>query len=201
MQARPLPALLVALLLPLAACLAACKGESDSAPKTDAKPDLAPQAKAATEAIPAELKGKIEFEVKELDEGNILAVVPVGWKPGFMPGSFEPATEELGQDVSYGVDSNCDGTCTQKDWRAVTEKVEFSSFSGPTYTVESDEPLGETGRMVVYSGGPEVHIRAAWWTAESNRYFHCRADLAGPTAMAKQAFIQACKATHVVDWD
>jgi hypothetical protein len=190
--------MLFALLVPLGAC----KGESETKTEKPAKPDLAPEATAATGEVPAELKDKLAFEPKELDEGKLIAVVPEGWAESeFLPGKFSPPGSEIGDGVSFSVGTNCDGACSAKDWKAVTDKVEFTGFEPPMFTVETDEKLGETGRLVVYSGGPEVHIRAAWWKADGNRYASCRADLTSSWSMAKAAFIRACKATAVVDWD
>ncbi len=177
--------------------LSACKAEPESEPA--AKPDLGPKAKAASDEVPAGLKDKLSFEARELADGNLLAVVPTGWKAGFMPGSFEPIDGEFG--VSYAVSSNCDGTCTKKDWSAIVTTIEFGNSVPAGLTVETNEALGETGRLEVFIDGDATYVRAAWWLPDSRRYFYCRADLKGSMVGAKQAFISACKATHVADWD
>lgn len=189
------------LLAALLATLAGCTSDPATSPTAAAKPDLAPKAAEVNARIPAGLTDKLEFEVRELDEGNVLALVPKGWAPGMIPGSLRPPNDELGERVSYEIGSNCDGACTKKDWAAVVEDIEFTKSVPPGLTRERDEAIGETGRLRVFSGGDQVFVRTAWWQAESRRYFHCRADLRASASMAKDAFVAACLATHVLDWD
>ncbi|MFV8754788.1 hypothetical protein ACNOYE_29935 [Nannocystaceae bacterium ST9] len=178
--------------------LFACKGDPEASSDSDAKPDLGPKAKAANDEVPEPLKAELSFEVQEVDEGNIAALVPNGWKPGFMPGRFEPVDGAFG--VSYSLGSNCDGACVSKDWLPIIEKVEFKD-SVPQGLALEVEALGETASLHVYTGSDEAYVRAAWWKSDSRRYFYCRADLKGSMVAAKQAFASACKATHVLDWD
>jgi len=195
---RPNPTVLLAPIL----CLAACKGDPDpSQAQGPVKPDLGPEAAAATAEVPEGLKDKLEFVAREIDDGEVLAVVPKDWPESeYIPGSFLPPGAEFGHAVGFSVGTNCDGVCSPKDWKAVVEKVEFGGYQPPAFTVETDEPIGEHGRLVVYVGGDEVHIRAAWWKPEAKRYANCRADLDATWSPAKAAFIRACKATVLVDW-
>ena len=190
---------IASLLCGLLATALACKSDTPAA--SEERPDLGPKASAVNELLPADLKDKLSFEVQEVSEGNVLALVPKGWQPSFIPGRLEPGDGKLGERLAYEIGSNCDGVCAKKDWASVANQVEFSNTVPPGLKVEVDEALGETGRLEVFAGSDEVYVRAAWWLAESKRYFYCRADLRGAVIGAKQAFIDACKATHVLDWD
>ncbi len=85
---------LVVLVLMAAAC--GKKGGGASAPSI-AKAD----ADAANAAVPADLKSKIEFDVRKLDDGmkhhptKYTFVAPKQWKNGFMPLKKPPLSSAL----------------------------------------------------------------------------------------------------------
>ena len=74
--------------------IAACgkKSGDTGAAATVTKAD----ADAANAALPADMKDKIEFEVRTMDDGmkhhptKYTFVAPKQWKKGFMPGEVEP---------------------------------------------------------------------------------------------------------------
>jgi len=90
---------------------------------------------AVNAAVPADLKGKLEFEAGRVDQGRksergYKAAVPKGWKAGgVIPGTLRPAdADDFGASKTLGkslmrIGSNCDGECVKKDWPAIANKV------------------------------------------------------------------------------
>ena len=197
--------------LAVIAVLAACGGDKDSAPKVDiTEADLA----AVNAAIPADLKGKVEFEIGKVtsEKGkrstkSFKMVRPKGWKAGFMPGSLEPAdadnfgSKTLGK-TEMDVDSNCDGSCEKKDWAAVSDKVNFARFTdGKMEGKVLKDVKGKNERTVVFEhklseNWPEkdvaVTISRAWWDPDGSRYFTCQVQLGTPVKGLADAFEKAC---------
>jgi len=141
--------------------MAACgKKGADKAAASVTKAD----ADAANAAVPAELKSKIEFEVRTLDDGmkhhptKYTYVAPKQWKKGFMPGSFEPNDgDNMGFGTSVDVGTNCDGSCEPKDWAKVADKVNFSQYTSGQATgkIVKDEK-GKNDRLMVFANEPTV---------------------------------------------
>ena len=197
-------------LVVITAVLAACGGDKNAAPKVDiTQADL----DAVNATVPAELKGKVEFEIgtitseKGKDGVTYKLVRPKGWKPAFMPGSLKPADADnfgsptLGK-TEMSVDSNCDGSCEKKDWATVSDKVHFARFTDGSMKgkVLKDEK-GKNERLVVFEHEPSEHfpekdvavtIARAWWNPDGNRYFLCEAELGTPVKGLAAAFEKAC---------
>lgn len=179
----------------------AAGGGGDGPTKADAD--------AVNALIPADVKGKVEFEVATIDDGmgrhptKYTVVAPKGWKKGFMPGSLEPADSDnfgsktLGKS-SFKVGSNCDGTCEKKDWAAVVDKVYYSQFTGASVkgkVVKDDKT--PTGRTMIFEGedvmgDKQTKMIKTWWTADSTKHYICEAELGAPLMTATAAFEKAC---------
>lgn len=193
--------------------LAAACGKGDGKEGGAAKASITPEHVAAVNALlPADLKGKIEFEAGHVVENEkrgrgYKAAVPKGWKAGFMPGSLKPAdadnfgSKTLGK-TEMRIDSNCDGTCEKKDWAATSDKVAFSQFTGGKIEgkVLKDEKR-TNGRLLVFERKPSdmfpekdvaIYIVNAWWDPEASRYHTCQVELGTPAKGAAAAFEKAC---------
>ncbi len=125
-------------------------------------------ADAATALVPAELKAKIEFEVKTMDDGmkhhptKYTFIAPKQWKKGFMPGSVKPDdADNMGFGTEMMVGTNCDGSCEAKDWAKVSDKVNFSQYTSGKVTgkVVKDEK-GRNERLLVFANEPTVQENA-----------------------------------------
>jgi hypothetical protein len=178
----------------------------------------ADQVAAINAALPAELKGKLEFEAGRIVENEkrnraYKAAVPKGWKKGFMEGELKPAdADNFGESPTLGksrmsVGSNCDGTCEKKDWAAVSDKVMFTQFTGGKIEgkVIKDEKRA-TGRTLVFEVKPPdafpekrvaVYVLTAWWDPEGSKYHTCQAELGAPAKGAAAAFEKACSGVIV----
>jgi len=149
----------------MAVALGACgkkKGGDAAVSVTKADAD------AANALVPADLKSKIEFEVRTIDDGmkhhptKYTYVAPKQWKKGFMPGSFEPNDgDNMGFGTSVDVGTNCDGSCEPKDWAKVSDKVNFSQYTAGKATgkIIKDEK-GKNDRLMVFANEPTVQENA-----------------------------------------
>ncbi|MDB4954609.1 MAG: hypothetical protein JWO36_2178 [Myxococcales bacterium] len=194
-------------------------GSADSVTKADAD--------AVNALIPAEMKGKLEFEAATIEDGmgrhptKYSVVAPKGWKKGFMPGSLEPAdsdnfgSQTMGK-TSFKVGSNCDGSCEKKDWAAVVEKVYYNQFTSGQVTgkVIKDDKR-PTGRTLVFqmepkteqqgagvtmtSGEKKIQIITTWWTDGATKHYVCQAELGEPAFGLAAAFEKACSKVAVDD--
>jgi hypothetical protein len=195
--------------------VAACSKKSGSSADSVTKAD----ADAVNAMIPADMKGKIEFEVATVDDGmgrhpaKFTVVAPKGWKKGFMPGSLEPADSDhfgsktMGK-TSFTVGSGCDGTCEKKEWAAVVDKVYYKQFTSGQVTgklikddkrpngrtlVFAQEPKSVTeGTTTMTSGEKKILIITTWWSDDSRKYDACEAELAEPAMGLAAAFEKAC---------
>jgi hypothetical protein len=148
---------------------------------------------AANAAVPAELKGKLEFDTAKDAKDNVAWVKPKGWKEGAIPGMVKPPDDaNLGFMTKYAVGTNCDGTCEPKDWAATADKIEFAQLASAG-TVEKDEK-GEGTRTMIVAIGDRKDLRMAWWKTGAKHYVSCSATLE-EVAPALAAFEAACKAT------
>lgn len=194
--------------------LAACgKSGGGSASVSVTKAD----ADAVNALVPADMKGKIEFEVRKLEDKlgrhtkTYTVVAPKGWKNGFMPGSLEPTEEPKGfglgkTDMQVG--SNCDGECKPKDWAAVVDKVYYAQFtSGQVKGKVVKDDKQKTSRLLVFekqptveqqgntevtSGTEGVEIIRTWWSDGASNVFTCQVSLNKDDAKLAPAFEQAC---------
>lgn len=197
-------------LLALGAC-----GKKGDAPKVDIDPA---HVSAVNAAIPADLKGKIEFEVASVEDGmkkksTMKLAAPKGWKQdGPIPGTLRPADGDMMGSKTWGktemrIGHNCDGACEKKDWAAVSDKVNFSQFTGGKVEgkIVKDEK-GTNRRTLVFErkvseSFPEhdvaVNIVTAWWDPDGSRYYTCGAELGVPAKTLVQAFELACSKVSV----
>lgn len=174
-------------------------GAGDNTAKAPATLD--PAVIAGVEAkLPESLKGKVTFEAVEGEKGRHLAVQPKGWETGVIPGRVKPPAggPDLGFMTAFSTGSNCDGSCEAKDWAAVSDKVEFSQFTGGDWQIEKDEKLAD-GRLLVAKKADRVDIALARWKTGASRYFSCRATLDKPLMEAAAAFEEACRQLKIVE--
>lgn len=160
--------------LVLLVLIAACgkKGGGGGAAATVTKAD----ADAANAAVPADMKSKIEFEVRTMDDGmkhhptKYTFVAPKQWKKGFMPGEVEPNDgDNMGFGTSMIVGTNCDGDCVSKDWAKTADKVNFSQYtSGKVNGKIVKDEKGKNDRLMVFSNEPTVQENAGTATATVN---------------------------------
>jgi hypothetical protein len=205
---------LACITLALAAAAACGKGDAKDGPGSAKKGGDIPadHVKAVNDALPADLKGKLEFEAGKTAESEkkrgraYKAAVPKGWKKGFMPGALEPAdadnfgSKTLGKSTMR-IDSNCDGECVKKDWAAVSDKVQFQQFtSGKIEGKLIKDEKRPNGRTLVFETKPgpvpeqgiAVYILTSWWETEGSSYHTCSAELGLPLKGAAAAFEKAC---------
>jgi hypothetical protein len=208
---------LILVALVVAACGKKGGGGADSITKADAD--------AVNALVPADMKGKVEFEVATIEDGHgrhptkYSVVGPKGWKKGFMPGSLEPADSDnfgsktLGKST-FKVGSNCDGSCEKKDWAAVVDKVYYKQFTGGQVKgkVIKDDKL-PTSRTLVFQTEPESHdqgngvvatsgikqiqIIRTWWTDGASKHYVCEAELGELSFGLAAAFEKACSKVSV----
>ena len=174
-------------------------------------------ADAVNALVPAELKSKVEFEVRKIEDKmgrrttTYTVVAPKGWKNGFMPGSLEPAEEAKGfglgkTDMKVG--SNCDGECKSKDWAAVVDKVYYAQFTGGqvkgkvvkddkqktsrVLVFENQPTVEQQGNTEVTTGTEGVTIIRTWWADGASKHYSCQGSLNKDDAKLAPAFEQAC---------
>jgi hypothetical protein len=167
---------------------------------------------AVNAAVPAELKGKLEFEAGRVGESKrdsvFKAAVPRGWKQGgVIPGTLRPPdADDFGSSKTFGrslmrIGSNCDGTCEKKDWAAVSDKVLYKQFtSGQVEGKVLKDDKRPNGRTLVFEHtaaiSPEtdiaIYIHTSWWEPEGTEYYTCSAELGTPAKGAADAFEKAC---------
>ena len=201
----------------IGSCLVAGCSKKDSDASGSAKPtsgggDTSIDVAGVNAAIPADLKGKIEFEAGTIELGHrgresAKAAVPKGWKKGFMPGSLEPADADNFGSKTFGktsmtIGTDCNGSCEKKDWAAVSDKVYFSQFTGgKTEGKVIKDEKGDNRRTLVFEhkvsdSFPEKEVAArvivAWWTPDSERYYTCQAEVGTPVKGLLPAFEKAC---------
>ncbi len=164
---------------------------------------------AVNAAVPAELKGKLEFEAGRIVENEkrnraFKAAIPKGWKTGrFIAGEIEPpdadsfGSKTLGR-TRMSISRHCGGRCEKKDWAAVVEK-DVTNLTGTDSKVLKDEKR-PNGRTFVVETKPSVfpdkdvavYVYTAWWEPDAAEYYTCRAELGLPLKGAADAFEKAC---------
>jgi hypothetical protein len=171
-------------------------------PEVDRLAEVSLALEAIHEAVPAELAEVIRFEVRELEDGDLVAAVPTGWETGAIPWNYRPpsgegAERDLGFHTQYGAGFSCAGRCTPKDWKDELEGHEFSQFVGnDAFELLRDERASPGGRLVLAKRGETLYLMVAWWKEGASRYAFCRATLDGAVAAAADAFVKACQATR-----
>ena len=183
----------LALLLLAAAC-----GKSD---KAAAPPAAKIDAAAVNALVPAELKDKLVFEERTLEEERgkrskttYTLAAPKDWEQeGKMFAKFKPK----GNDYFFTglqVGSNCDGTCEAKDWAKTSEKVNFAQFRNG-WTIVKDES-NKTNHLMIASKDDQTNVTYAWWVDGGRKYFTCSATLEKDLMKAADAFAKACQAVN-----
>ena len=150
--------------------------------------------------VPASLAAKLQFAPQFDAKSRVVALAPESWVMGDAPGTLRPAPDaNLGAATMMAFGSGCDGRCAPKNWAEAFDKVEVRSLA--VQQVESDEPIGKSGRVVVARSGAVRYVVAGIWKPDGARYFFCRATLDGPAIDALPAFVGACRAMDVRRWD
>jgi hypothetical protein len=175
-------------------------------------------ADAVNALVPADLKGKIEFEVRKIEDKvgrrttTYTLVAPKGWKNGFLPGSLEPA-QDSGHGNTFGktgmtVSDNCDGECVPKDWAAVVDKAFYAQYTSGqvkgkvvkddkqktsrVLVFEKQPTVEQQGNTEVTTGSEGVTIIRTWWSEGASKHFSCEVSLNKDDAKLAPAFEQAC---------
>ena len=169
--------------------LACGKGGGGGGKARDADPA------AANAAVPAELKGQLEFVPTRDDKHNLAWVMPKGWTEGVIPGTVKPPDgTNFGFMTKYSVGRNCDGMCESKDWPAVADKVNFAQLASAG-TVERDDKRAD-GRTMVVALGDRRELVMAWWKKGADHYVTCSVSMEKEAQPAAAAFEAACNATQ-----
>ncbi len=144
---------------------------------------------------------KVTFEARVVDDKRVAAAVPAGWKTGVIPDSFQPPDDAgLGFQTRFSVGSNCDGSCTAKDWKATAEKVDFAQLrNAETFVIEQEEDLtGPAGKLLVAAtkDGKSAYVSLARWKEGAGRYLTCHVTLDEAALSLKPVFVAACRAAQ-----
>lgn len=155
---------------------------------------------AVNERVPAALTKVLKFAPQFDARHRVIGLVPESWMLGQAPGTFiPPPVDALGPGTSLAFGSGCDGRCAPKDWAQSFDKVEVRGLQAQQ--IDSDEPMGKSGRLVVAHSGDTHMVAAGLWKAGAASYFYCRATLTGAAIEALPAFVAACRATEVRRWE
>jgi hypothetical protein len=195
-QPRTLASVIASLVLATACSKSGPAGGGDQ----PAAPPVAIDVAAVNALVPAELKAKLVFEQRELVEERgrskptYTLAAPKGWTQGMkMMARIKPddgAGLGFGTDLSVG--SNCDGSCTPKDWAAVSEKALFAPNRAAAAKVDKDVATKTDHTMIATFSDGRVWVLRAWWSDGDRHYRQCVASLAKELAAAVPAFEQAC---------
>jgi hypothetical protein len=178
--------------LACALLLVAC-GKSDSKKTAAAPPAPKLDIAGVNALVPAELKDKLVFEQRDIVEergkgvATFTLAAPKGWEQSnkmFAKVKPPSGASDLGFMTSFGVGSNCDGTCEPKDWAKTSEKVEFAQFRDGK--IVKDE-LGKTSHLMIAEKGGTTYVVYAWWQDGARKYASCTASLEAPVAAAAPA--------------
>jgi hypothetical protein len=187
--------------LACALLLVAC-GKSDSKKTAAAPPAPKFDIAGVNALVPAELKEKLVFEQRDIIEergkgaATYTVAAPKGWEQSskMFAKVKPPGNSDLGFMTSFGVGSNCDGTCEPKDWAKTSEKVNFAQFRDGK--IIKDE-LGKTSHLMIAEKGDSTYVVYAWWQDGAKKYFDCSATLAEGARPAAEAFAKACQAVAI----
>lgn len=154
---------------------------------------------AANALVPEELKGKLEFEKREIqlergDETTYTFAAPKGWKVEGIFGTLKPESD-MGFFTEMRVGSDCGGRCEKKNWEEVANKSFFDRLTQAK--VHKDEK-GKSSRLVIAdtdeAGIQRTEIVYAWWSEGAEHYHHCTVKLHDEAKPAVAAFEKACQA-------
>ncbi|HEY4176245.1 MAG TPA: hypothetical protein VGM90_05420 [Kofleriaceae bacterium] len=202
----------------------ACTGN-----KPPALPPVKVDAAAANALVPAALKAKFVFAERtetrdaldlKSNKETFTFAAPTSWKRDDMSmivNLAAPESDGFGMFTGLVLNSNCDGGCEPKDWKAVSDRVELHQILiREDLKIEKDE-VGNADHLVVATGNGTTYIVYSWWAVGGSRYYACRAvldtvDAAAPDPRgatdtvdaaapdphgATDALVAACKAVRV----
>ncbi|MDX2090476.1 MAG: hypothetical protein SFX73_21640 [Kofleriaceae bacterium] len=153
--------------------------------------------------IPAALKDKFVFEETTLVEKRgsrktlYKVVAPKGWKQEMESlVRLKPPTD-MGFMTGFNVGTNCDGTCTPKDWAAVVDK-QVKRFDKESKLLKDEK--GPNNRTVIAeaSSGTTLVLVASWKDGD-REYLHCGGTLEKEVKEAAPAFVKACESLTVTE--
>jgi len=149
----------------------------------------------------------IEWESVPVDHGRATARVPKGWKhEDFMGDQYTPPDDaELGLFTRYEVGSTCGGTCEAlpaAEWVKRIDEYVVNALKVQTDTeIVRDEPIGDTGRLLVSKSkmGRKTlqRVTTAFWKDGGEIYFTCTAELDPKLAANLADFEKACRELKV----
>lgn len=150
--------------------------------------------------VPVGLADKLKFAPQFDARSRVVALVPESWVMDNVPGKLRPPPDaDLGASTSIAFGAGCNGRCAPKDWAKAFDDVEVRTL--PLQHIDSDEPIGKSGRIVVVSAGDVRYVVAGLWKPDGARYFYCRATLEGNAIAALPAFVTACRGMDVRRWE
>jgi hypothetical protein len=189
--------------LACALLLVAC-GKSDSKKTAAAPPAPTFDIAGVNALVPAELKDKLVFEQRDIIEergkgvATFTLAAPKGWEQSnkmFAKVKPPSGSSDLGFMTSFGVGTNCDGTCEPKDWAKTSEKVDFAQFREGGKIIKDE--VGKTSHLMIAEKGDSTYVVYAWWQDGAKKYSTCTASLAEAARPAFDAFAKACQAIAV----
>lgn len=197
-------------ILVVAVATAACGQKAD--PPIAAPPGPNPKAAveklrasvvpSANQAVPEEMRPRLEFTVALAAGDRVAVLVPEGWTR--TERGWKPADEDdLGFMTELFVEGVCEGACgARQDWGTIVDVSLFKPMrENRDLRVEKDEKLGDDGRLLWTRSVDRVVIDVARWKAGAPRYFRCRAMLDLEAASAAPAFEHACRTIEVLNWE
>jgi hypothetical protein len=204
-----------ALVLGIAIAAAACGGGKDKdAPAAAAAPGFTQgtvDAAACNALVPAPLKDKIVFDKRAIavkrgrsSVTTYTVAAPRAWKQDMDSFADLKADDKGGFFSRFEVGSNCDGTCTDKDWDKVVDKATFAPMlANGSKVIKDVKGAGGDGmstRTVIVEhpdNTKTTDIAVAWWKKGDLRYYTCRATLDESVKDAAPAFERACTAMSI----
>jgi hypothetical protein len=177
--------------------VAACGKDSGSSGPKAAPIDVA----GVNALVPAELKDKLVFEERALEEGrgkrtsSYTLAVPKAWEQEskVFAKAKPPGSEFFFTNVTVG--SNCDGECKPKDWAQVSEKENFAQFRSGWNITKDDST--KTSHLMIASKDDRTDVQYAWWADGGRKYYTCSVTLEKELAKAADAFAKACQAVTI----
>lgn len=151
--------------------------------------------------VPAALKDKIVFEKRAIavKRGHRTATytvaAPAGWKQAMDSFGDLKADDKGGFFSDFSVGTNCDGSCEEKDWSAVSDKATFQPIAAHAKVLKDVKGEGTREMLAQDTDNTKVTtVTYAWWKKGDSKYYLCRATLDPAVADAAPAFEKACSA-------
>jgi len=202
--ARIAPAVLTAAGLTLSG--PGCK--SERAATTAAPPSVAIDPTPVNALVPAELKGRLVFERRELatlraaHQATYALAAPSGWAQTSKHFAHLRPAGATAAVPRFEIGTNCDGTCTAKPWDAIADRVHFAPLARGKIVQDERGPGRRTMIAdIERAGEPVTEVVVAWWTDGEPRYHVCTAVLDPALKPAAPAFARACQAVAITGDD